>query len=67
LNDYDKIYSYFDNGNVYSTAKRIFNYLKENIKYQIESENTQTLTTHANSRSALFKKKKLKTGAFLTH
>lgn len=45
LNDYDKIYSYFDNGNVYSTAKRIFNYLKENIKYQIESENTQTVGT----------------------
>jgi len=45
LNDYDKIYSYFDNGDVYSTAKRIFNYLKENIKYQIESENTQTVGT----------------------
>jgi hypothetical protein len=45
--DYDKLYCYFDGGNVYNTAKKIFNYLKSNISYSIEPENLQTVGTPA--------------------
>jgi hypothetical protein len=47
MQDYDKLYCYFDGGNVQNTAKRIFNYLKENIKYSIEPDNLQTVGTPA--------------------
>jgi hypothetical protein len=45
LKDYDKLYCYFDGGNYIQTAKKIFKYLKENIKYEIESDNLQTVGT----------------------
>jgi hypothetical protein len=45
LNDYDKLYYFFDEGNCYDTAKKVFNYLKNNIKYVIEPENLQTIKT----------------------
>ena len=47
LKDYDKLYCYFDGGNYIETAKRIFKYLKENIRYEIESDNLQTVGTPA--------------------
>ena len=47
LKDYDKLYSFFDEGNCYNTAKKVFNYLKNNIKYIIEPENLQTIKTPA--------------------
>jgi hypothetical protein len=47
MKDYDKLYCYFDGGNVQNTAKRIFNYLKENIKYSIEPDHLQTVGTPA--------------------
>ena len=31
-NDYDKLYCYFDGGNYVDTAKKVFKYLKENVK-----------------------------------
>jgi hypothetical protein len=45
LNDYDKLYYFFNEGNCYDTAKKVFNYLKNNIKYVIEPENLQTIKT----------------------
>ena len=45
LNDYDKLYCYFDGGNCIDTAKKVFKYLKENVKYVIEPENLQTVKT----------------------
>jgi hypothetical protein len=47
LKDYDKLYCYFDGGNYIETAKKIFKYLKENIRYEIESDNLQTVGTPA--------------------
>lgn len=44
-NDYDKLYYFFDKGNVKDSAKCIFNYLKNNIKYVIEPDNLQTVKT----------------------
>lgn len=41
--DYDKIYKFFWTGNLETTAKNIFNFLKRNIKYDIESGARQTL------------------------
>jgi hypothetical protein len=45
LNDYDKLYCYFDGGNCIDTAKKVFKYLKENVKYVIEPDNLQTVKT----------------------
>lgn len=45
--DYDKLFCFFDKGNVKETAKCIFNYLKNNIKYVIEPDNLQTVKTPA--------------------
>ena len=45
--DYDKLYYFFDQGTCYKTAKKVFNYLKNNIKYVIEPENLQTVKTPA--------------------
>ena len=47
LNNYDQIFSYFNEGNVYNTARRIFNYLKNNIRYVIEPDNLQTVKSPA--------------------
>lgn len=43
--DYDKLYYFFDQGNCFATAKKVFNYLKNNIKYVIEPDNLQTVKT----------------------
>ena len=45
LNDYDKLYCYFEGGNCIDTAKKVFKYLKENVKYVIEPDNLQTVKT----------------------
>ena len=45
LKEYDKLYYFFDCGNYYDTAKKIFNYLKNNIQYQIEPDTLQTVGT----------------------
>ena len=45
LNDYDKLYCYFDGGNSIDTAKKVFKYLKQNVKYVIEPDNLQTVKT----------------------
>jgi hypothetical protein len=41
--EYDKIYKYFVGRNVRATAKNIFDYLKHNVKYDIEPASKQTL------------------------
>jgi hypothetical protein len=41
--EYDKISNYFYGGDCYSTAKNIWNYLKENVTYFIEPDDKQTL------------------------
>ena len=41
--DYDLISDYFYRGNIEDTCKYIFDFLKENVPYEIESENYQTL------------------------
>ena len=43
LNEYDKLYYFFDGGNVTNTAKKVFNYLKDNVKYIIEPDDLQTV------------------------
>ena len=45
LTDYDKLYYFFDQGNYIDTAKKVFHYLKNNIKYIIEPDNLQTVKT----------------------
>ena len=47
FNEYDKLYSYFDGGNYIDTAKKIFKYLKDNVRYEIEPSNLQTVKTPA--------------------
>lgn len=44
-NDYDKLYYFFDEGNYIDTAKKVFKYLKNNIKYVIEPDDLQTVKT----------------------
>jgi len=46
-NEYDKISSYFYGGDCYSTASNVWNYLKDNVTYFIESDNKQTLRSPA--------------------
>jgi hypothetical protein len=41
--EYDKISQDFYGGNAFQTAKNVFNYLKKNVKYHIESENNQKI------------------------
>jgi len=41
--DYDLISDYFYRGNVEDTCKYIFDFLKQNVPYEIESESYQTL------------------------
>ncbi len=41
--DYDLISDFFYRGNVEDTCKYIFDFLKQNVPYEIESENYQTL------------------------
>jgi hypothetical protein len=41
--DYDKISSYFWQGNLIDTCKYIFDFLKKNVKYCIEPDNYQTV------------------------
>ena len=43
--EYDRIYKYFWDGNIETTAKKIFDFIKKNIKYDIESGARQTLKT----------------------
>ena len=45
--DYDKLFYFFDCGNYYDTAKKVFNFLKNNIEYQIEPDELQTVKTPA--------------------
>jgi len=45
--DYDKLFYFFDCGNYYDTAKKVFNFLKKNIQYQIEPDELQTVKTPA--------------------
>ena len=47
LKEYDKLFYFFDAGNCYDTAKKVFNYLKLNVKYIIEPDNLQTVKTPA--------------------
>lgn len=45
--DYDKIYKFFYTGSLETTCKKLFDFLKENVKYKIESETLQTLRSPA--------------------
>jgi len=45
--EYDKIYKYFLGDNVKETCKNIFNFLKLNVPYEIESGANQTLRSPA--------------------
>jgi hypothetical protein len=47
FSEYDKLYNYFDGGNYENTAKKVFKYLKHNVKYEIEPDNLQTVKTPA--------------------
>ena len=45
--DYDKLFCFFDCGNYYDTAKKVFNFIKKNIQYKIEPDELQTVKTPA--------------------
>jgi hypothetical protein len=45
--DYDRIYEYFDTGNLYDTCKGIWNFLKYNFTYNAESINDQSVRSPA--------------------
>ena len=45
--DYDKISNYFWKGNIENTTRYIFDFLKENVKYDIEPDHTQTVKSPA--------------------
>ncbi len=45
--DYDKIYRYFDTGDIYSTSKGLFDFLKRNVPYTKESSDFQTVKSPA--------------------
>jgi hypothetical protein len=45
--DYDKIYKQFEGRNIIDTARNVYNYLKNNTYYVIESDNKQTLRSPA--------------------
>ena len=44
---YDKILPYFEDDDIVETAKNIFDFLKQNCKYVIESDLKQTLRSPA--------------------
>ena len=46
-NEYDKISHYFYTGSEKGTAQKIWNYLKDNVSYNIESDKFQTLRSPA--------------------
>jgi hypothetical protein len=46
-NEYDKIFRYFDGGNVEETAFNVWSFLKEEFKYNIEPEEMQILRSPA--------------------
>jgi len=45
--DYDKISSFFIGSTPKQTARNIYNFLKENVKYRVEPENKQTIKSPA--------------------
>lgn len=45
--DYAKISSFFSGGSKRDVAKKIYNFLRKNVKYRIESSNRQTVTSPA--------------------
>jgi len=45
--DYDNLYLYFYDKSYIEVAKKVFNYIKKNIKYTIDSENLQIIKTPA--------------------
>jgi hypothetical protein len=45
--DYAKISSFFSGGSKKDVARRIYNFLRKNVKYRIESSNRQTVTSPA--------------------
>jgi hypothetical protein len=45
--DYDLIYQYFDGGTIKEICKRLFDFLKNNINYQVETEDYQTTKSPA--------------------
>ena len=47
MKEYDKIYRYFDGGNVEETAYNVWEFLKDNFKYTIEPEEMQLLRSPA--------------------
>lgn len=47
MSEYDKIYRYFDGGNVEETAYNVWEFLKDNFKYTIEPEEMQLLRSPA--------------------
>jgi len=47
MSEYDKIYRYFDGGNVEETAYNVWQFLKDDFKYTIEPEKMQILRSPA--------------------
>jgi hypothetical protein len=45
--DYDKIAKYFWTGNIYETCKKLFDFCKSHIVYEIETDNDQTTKSPA--------------------
>lgn len=41
--DYDRIYRYFDTGDIYQTSKGIWEFLKYNLRYNAESDGEQSV------------------------
>ena len=46
-NDYDSIAAYFDHGSNLDIAKNLFYFLKQNVRYKVESEENQTTKSPA--------------------
>jgi hypothetical protein len=45
--EYNKILPYFEDDNIVETAKNVFDFLKDNCKYVVESTKQQTLRSPA--------------------
>lgn len=45
--DYDEIYQFFDQGQKEETARRIFKFLKKNVRYEVEGDEKQTTKSPA--------------------
>jgi len=41
--DYDRIYQYFDTGDIYDTSRNIWEFLKYNLRYNAESDGEQSV------------------------